>query len=268
MQEIIIDRHFQFLLPVLDEKTFSDLEADILENGVRDPLVLWGDILIDGYNRHNIAKKHGLTFKTVSMEFNSRDDVVIWIIRNQIARRNLTPYQLRYFRGLHFHADRRVVSNAMGINQHSEVECQNDTQPQAHSTAKKLAEKYNVSPRTITRDSKLADALLAIGEVSPEAKQSILSGETKITRKELDEILSGAENMAADIAESIDNGTFSERRNDSVSDNSRSLDSAFSRISGLIERELKGLAKAYTPTEVKNALRLHIATLEDIYKQL
>jgi hypothetical protein len=44
MKEIIIDTHFKFLLPKLGEKAFSDLEADILENGIRDPLVLWGDI--------------------------------------------------------------------------------------------------------------------------------------------------------------------------------------------------------------------------------
>ena len=58
MEQIIIDREFKFLLPVLDEKAFADLEADILENGIRDSLVLWEGILIDGYNRYNIAQKH------------------------------------------------------------------------------------------------------------------------------------------------------------------------------------------------------------------
>jgi hypothetical protein len=131
-----------------------------------------------------------------------------------------------------------------------------------------LAEKYNVSQRTIARDSKLADALIAIGEISPEAKQSILSGETKITRNELDAILSGSESVVIEIAESIDNGTFGERRSDLTSDTGKSLDSAFTRMSGIIERELKGLAQAYTPSEVKNALRAHIKTLEDLYRQL
>jgi len=50
------------------------------------------------------------------------------------------------------------------------------------NTANKLAEKYNLSKRTIERDSKLADALTVLGEVSPEAKLSILSGETKVSR--------------------------------------------------------------------------------------
>jgi len=77
MQEIIIDREFKFLLPMLDEKAFANLEADILENGIRDSLVLWEGILIDGYNRYNIAQKHDLPFNTISMDFGSRDEVVI-----------------------------------------------------------------------------------------------------------------------------------------------------------------------------------------------
>ena len=129
MQEIIIDKEFQFLLPALDEKTFSDLETMILKHGVRDPLVLWNNILIDGYNRHSIATKHNLPFNTVSMEFDSRDEVKIWMIENQIARRNLTPNYVRYFRGIHFHADRRIFQNVDGRNQHSEDFRQNGGSP-------------------------------------------------------------------------------------------------------------------------------------------
>jgi hypothetical protein len=269
--QIIIDRDFQYLLPELDEKTFSDLEADILENGIRDSLVLWDGILIDGYNRYKIAQMHDLPFNTVSMDFASRDEAMIWIIWNQIIRRNLTPFQLRYFRGLHYHADRRITTNEEGLNQYSEVERQNGVQPQTQSTARKLAEKYNVSPRTIDRDSRLADALIVLGEVSPDAKMSILSGETKVTRAELDALLTGSEETAIEIAKSIDNGTFAEHRAidaQRASTESMSLDSAFSRISDIIKRELTGLSRTYSPSEVKNALRSHIKALEDLYEQI
>jgi len=122
---ITVDRDFQFLLPKLDARGYSDLESDILKNGIRKPLVLWGNILIDGYKRFRIAQKHNIPFETVKMEFGSRDDVIIWIIRNQVTRSNLTPYQLRYFRGLHFRAERRLIANIVGINQHNEVNRQN-----------------------------------------------------------------------------------------------------------------------------------------------
>ena len=264
MQQVIIDRDFKFLLPMLDEKAFADLEADILENGIRDSLVLWEGILIDGYNRFKIAQKHDLPFNTVSMEFQSRDEVVIWIIRNQIARRNLTPFQLRYFRGLHYHADRR----SQGYNSPNAQDLSKPQDEVLINTAVKLADKYNVSKSTIERDSRLADALIALGEVSPEAKLSILSGETKVTRAELDALLAGSGETVAEMAESIENGTFAERRADNISASNRTLDSAFLKLSDLIKRELTGLSKAYSPMEVKAALRSHISSLEEIYKQI
>ena len=264
MQKIIIDKEFKFLLPVLDEQALVDMEADILENGIRDSLVLWEGILIDGYNRYNIAQKHDIPFNTVSMEFISRDEVVIWIIRNQIARRNLTPFQLRYFRGLHYHADRR----SQGDNNPHVQDSTNRQNDGLLSTARKLAEKYNVSSRTIERDSRLADALIALGEVSPDAKLSILSGETRMTRAELDAMLAGSKETVTEIAESIENGTFAERRADKAAPSDWTLDAAFSKISDLIKRELTGLSKSYSPEDVKTALRSHITALEEIYDQL
>jgi hypothetical protein len=47
MTKIIIDEQFKAFLPALDAKTFSDLERDILEHGVRDAIVLW-----DGKNQY------------------------------------------------------------------------------------------------------------------------------------------------------------------------------------------------------------------------
>jgi len=141
--EIIIDEEFRNLLPPLDNETLASLEESLLEYGCQFPLVLWEGILIDGYNRYSIAQKHGLPFSTISMEFESRDDVIIWIISNQVSRRNLSPLQLSFFRGLHYRADKRLVSNPMGRNQVSEVGGQDDHQPHG-STAARLSEQYNV----------------------------------------------------------------------------------------------------------------------------
>ncbi|MDR2571329.1 MAG: hypothetical protein LBD23_13720, partial [Oscillospiraceae bacterium] len=169
MTKIIIDEQFKAFLPALDAKTFSDLERDIINHGVRDAIVLWDGILIDGYNRHAICVKHDLPFRTVSMEFSSRDEVLIWIINNQIIRRNLTPLQLSYFRGVHYRAEKKIITNVDGRNQYKEVAAQNGHQPKMQSTATKLANHYDVSPNTIRRNSQLSESIDAIGEISPEA---------------------------------------------------------------------------------------------------
>jgi hypothetical protein len=50
--------------------------------------------LLDGHHRYTICHEVGLDFEIREIELPSRDDVKIWIIKNQRGRRNLTPSQL------------------------------------------------------------------------------------------------------------------------------------------------------------------------------
>ena len=172
MQEIILDKEFQFLLPPLDETTFKDLESAIVEHGLLVPLVLWRGILIDGYHRYRICSEHNIPFNTIDMEFDSREDVIIWIIENQISRRNLTSMQLSFFRGLHYMTDKKVQGTNNQFVQESEKP--QNVVFQSGSTARRLAEQYNVSHETIRRNSRLAKGLTAIGKVNPDIKKQIL----------------------------------------------------------------------------------------------
>ena len=89
---IVIDKEFQSLIPALTTDEYRGLEESILSEGCRDALVLWGDTLVDGHNRYSICKKHDIPFKTIQEEFKSRDDVKLWMIGNQLARRNINNY--------------------------------------------------------------------------------------------------------------------------------------------------------------------------------
>ncbi|MEJ7862347.1 MAG: ParB N-terminal domain-containing protein [Pyrinomonadaceae bacterium] len=91
--ELIINSEFQNLLPSLTEREFSGLEASILRAGVRSPIVVWAGVLIDGHQRYAIAKKHSLPFKTVEMQFDDETEAKIWIIDNQLTRKNLSIYE-------------------------------------------------------------------------------------------------------------------------------------------------------------------------------
>lgn len=93
MHNIQIDSEFQSLIPPLQAEELAQLEANILSDGCRDPLVAWGNVLVDGHNRYAICTRHGLPFDTVEVEFESRSHAVEWIIKNQFGRRNLSDYQ-------------------------------------------------------------------------------------------------------------------------------------------------------------------------------
>lgn len=88
--EIRIDPEFKSLIPPLTTDDRQRLEASIKTEGCRDPLVLWGGILVDGHNRYDICKAHDIPFQTVSKDFNDRNEAMLWMIDNQLARRNLS----------------------------------------------------------------------------------------------------------------------------------------------------------------------------------
>jgi DNA modification methylase len=91
-QAIQIDPEFRSLIPPLSAEERAGLEEAIAREGCRDPLVVWNGVLIDGHNRHEICTRRGIPFQTVERQFDGRDDVKIWIIDNQLHRRNLPTF--------------------------------------------------------------------------------------------------------------------------------------------------------------------------------
>ena len=90
---MIIDNEFKGLIPPLTDEEYKGLEESILKDGCRDALVLWGEILVDGHNRYEICTRHNIPFKTVQMGFAGRDEAKLWMMQNQLARRNLNDFQ-------------------------------------------------------------------------------------------------------------------------------------------------------------------------------
>jgi N6-adenosine-specific RNA methylase IME4 len=77
----------------LREEEREQLEANLVANGCRDPLVIWHGILIDGHNRHEICERRGIKYRTVEVALATREHVLLWIDENQLGRRNLTDDQ-------------------------------------------------------------------------------------------------------------------------------------------------------------------------------
>jgi ribosomal protein S13 len=279
MKNIIIDEEFKFFLPELENEAFVRLEKDLIENGCRDALVLWGDILIDGHHRYKICTMHDLAFETYSMEFDSREDVLIWIINTQLERRNLTPIQLTHFRGVHYRADKQI----QGSYERSTVEVKKRQNVVfQESTAKRLAEHYRVSHRTIERDAKVAAAIDEIGAVSFAAKKKILSGDIVLSRKFLETLPSLPEEDISKIAECIEDGTFEKPMSETVASSAlpttripaTSLPSSMQSLSIISEItdafyfELRKLTNNEDKAGSKTALRLYIDALEKLYNQM
>ena len=87
-----IKEEFKNLIPALSVEEYAQLEANILEEGIREPIITWNGYIIDGHNRFSIAQRFDLEYKTTSKHFTSEIDVKIWMANNQLGRRNLSDY--------------------------------------------------------------------------------------------------------------------------------------------------------------------------------
>jgi N6-adenosine-specific RNA methylase IME4 len=88
--ELKIDNDLKNKIPHLTPDEYKQLEESILSEGCRDSLLTWNNILIDGHNRYEICTKHGIKFDTTELSFDSRNDAIIWMLKNQLGRRNLS----------------------------------------------------------------------------------------------------------------------------------------------------------------------------------
>lgn len=150
---VTIDQEFKSLIPPLADNERAALEENILKDGCRDPLVIWGGTLVDGHNRYEICTAYDLPYKTINMEFVDRDDAMDWIDRNQIGRRNLKPDVFKLVLGRIYNREKKSVGQHKG-NQHTMEKDQIDPIP----TADRIAADHGVSPATVKRAGKLADA--------------------------------------------------------------------------------------------------------------
>ena len=93
LHTLTIDPEFRDLIPPLNDDELTMLEESIVANGCESPLIVWNGVIVDGHNRHAICQKHNIPFAVTEKEFSSREDAMLWMLRNQLGRRNLNSYQ-------------------------------------------------------------------------------------------------------------------------------------------------------------------------------
>lgn len=94
ISEIKIDEEFKNVLPAITNEEYENLRENIAVHSVKQPLILWNGILIDGHNRYRVCMEGGIDDVPVTeMNFEDRDAVIEWILKNQLGRRNLSIHQ-------------------------------------------------------------------------------------------------------------------------------------------------------------------------------
>lgn len=94
MRELSKNPRFAKYLPTLEPQQLVRLKESLLSDPTSEPVIYWTqtDNILDGHNRYDIALECGVELQTHGKDFDSEDEALYWIIRNQTTKRNLdTP---------------------------------------------------------------------------------------------------------------------------------------------------------------------------------
>lgn len=93
--ELKIDPEFKNLLPSPTNEEYIQLEKNIVENGFDKnfPIMEWNGFIADGHNRYFICKKHNIEPIIGTLGYKTKEEVIEWMFRIQLGRRNLSPIQ-------------------------------------------------------------------------------------------------------------------------------------------------------------------------------
>lgn len=192
--------------PMMSELEYEALKADIAENGLREPLVLFEGKILDGRNRYRACQQLLREFKTTDFEGDYEQAAKRSASAN-LTRRHLTKSQKAMF----------IAKGGLAKAPSSD---------EAKATIRDAAKRYGVNHMTIYkafyvfgRDQKLAEEVLK-GKISVGRAESKLRANEQAVGEDVDQKSRGGESGQQPARVNAD------------------LESAVARIAALLKREV------------------------------
>lgn len=210
MIELKIDAEFRDKIPPLTEAEFEQLRENILADGeVYEPLVVWNGTIVDGHNRYKIVQEHPkIPYRVKQMQFADKWAAFDWMYKKQLGRRNLTDEQRTLLIGKMYEARK----NAHGGDRKSSSQNGDLKETEAKRVSEQIAEELGVGKNTVLRAHKFSKGIDALKEVSEEAAEKVMSGNSGAAKSEVSEVA----NMTADekkrFAEDVVSGEIKKHR--------------------------------------------------------
>ena len=172
---IEVKEEFKKLIPALTTEEFKQLEENCLAEGIREKILTWNGIIIDGHNRFEISTKWNLEYQTESKHFKNEEAVKEWMILNQFGRRNLSNYQ-RSVLALELEDVFSKKAKEKELERKTTFQKSEKSNIETINSVKELSKIASVSHDTIAKVKKIQE------KAPEEVKEKLSSGEVSINQ--------------------------------------------------------------------------------------
>lgn len=183
----------QVLKQSLSDADYQKLEENLVDNGCREPLLVWDKYVIDGAKRYDICKSWGISYTTKHKNFREMIDAVSYICEVQLERDDLTVEMRKYLIGRKYLADVEICVREYILNPPANYLKTHQSLPKKPSKKYEVGhivgKKYNLATGTVLKYGYFASNIDELREKDAELAERILSSKLKISHENLIEFV-------------------------------------------------------------------------------
>ena len=182
---ITIDPELKAFIPALSQEETQQLATSLQNEGCREKLITYLDesgqqVLLDGHNRYSLCTQHNIAYQVrILPDIRTRTEAKLWMLQNQLGRRNTTFIVRCYLRGLRYNMLKGDWGGARDRSQKL---------GSATDKIEGLANEHKVSVRTIKSDGQLATAIDTVTQGDPLLREQLLQGAWQADRKSITQL--------------------------------------------------------------------------------
>ena len=172
--KLTTDPELEFLKHDFSGRLMMELEADIRRNGCTEPILICGNIIVDGSKRYQICCKNGYAFSVeqVSLSF---AECIAYVCLMQLKRKDLPMEMSRYLAGRYFQA---MAAPSQPKHIPNKMETYSPRYTHSFSkirTAKEIGPDLKLAAATMLKYDTLAQHIDVIRASCPELAMKLLS---------------------------------------------------------------------------------------------
>ena len=265
MIELKINPEFRDLLRKQTEEEHRQLLENLLADGeAYRPIITWNGYIVDGHNRWAIIQEHPeIKYRVMEKKFENEHAVKSWILDNQLklqdGQRVVSDEERTYMIGKR-NEEEKLAHGGIRGNQYTKEARSEMDHAKKGKTAQRLADEYGVGYGTVVRAEKFAKGVDAVREVSEEAANKILTGDSGATKTEVSAVTNMTTEEKKQFAEDVVSGEIKSKRKlpqtDDAHAEARERRALNARLKAINEDMAKMQPRAYTQKDLIDELKV------------
>lgn len=195
---LLIDDEFKSLDIPLTTDQYVTLEYQIRKGLYREPVLVWNDYIIEGFQRYNLYQKYHTFYRVIPEFLSNRYLAVAWSCRKQLTRTDLTANAEAWLLYRLYNTEQKIEQKkrAKDTFQYKQLSPSTHSVPnlirqvrEDTAVLERISAEYKISSATLKRYNAYGKSLDQLERIFPGVRNRILTGDLEVARTRVPDLL-------------------------------------------------------------------------------